>query len=269
MIIHRAAPALLVLTLLTGVASSDPLDLRLDVSFDLHRRVLQRNQAVREVAAVAPAHHRDALGVGHALADQVLPGAAPRLAGLQRDVAGDAEEPGLQRPRRVVVVGFAMHDDEDVVGEIVGLVGNDGRGRMLVEMLQATGVRTTGVIVDDSRPTTEKTRMISGVQQVLRVDYEVSRPASETVARRLLEGLEESIGRAGAVILSDYGKGVLTREVLAAAIEIARRRDVPVLVDPKGSDYSRYKGASLITPSDAEAAAFQEAIARCISFRRK
>lgn len=146
--------------------------------------------------------------------------------------------------------------------EISGLVGNDGRGRMLVEMLQATGVRTSGVIVDDSRPTTEKTRMISGVQQVLRVDYEVSRPANDEVARRLLDGLEEAIGRAGAVILSDYGKGVLTREVLAAAIEIARRRNVPVLVDPKGSDYSRYKGASLITPNRKEA---EEALGRKLS----
>jgi D-beta-D-heptose 7-phosphate kinase/D-beta-D-heptose 1-phosphate adenosyltransferase len=143
--------------------------------------------------------------------------------------------------------------------EIVGVVGNDGRGRMLSEMLGSLGVETGGVIADATRPTTEKTRMISGVQQVLRVDFEVSRSISAELSRRILEELPARIAKAGAVILSDYGKGVLTQSVLSGAIELARRYNVPVLVDPKGSDYSRYRGATLITPNRKEA---EEALGR-------
>ncbi len=143
--------------------------------------------------------------------------------------------------------------------EIVGVVGDDSRGRRLIGMLQDLGVHTDGVLVDEQRPTTEKTRMVSGVQQVLRVDWEVSRPIPDELGRRLVEALAERIARAQAVILSDYGKGVLTRLVVAGAVELARRRGAPVLVDPKGRDYSRYKGATLITPNRREA---EEALGR-------
>ncbi len=148
--------------------------------------------------------------------------------------------------------------------EIVGVVGQDGRGRMLSEMLAQFGVVTSGVLADPSRPTTEKTRMISGVQQVLRVDFEVSRPISDELATRILAELSARIAQAGAVILSDYGKGVLTPKVLAGAIDLARRHGVPVLVDPKGSDYTRYRGATLITPNRKEA---EEALGRKLSDR--
>ncbi len=148
--------------------------------------------------------------------------------------------------------------------EIVGVVGQDGRGRMLAEMLAQSGVVTSGVLADPSRPTTEKTRMISGVQQVLRVDFEVSRPISDELSTRILAELSARIAQAGAVILSDYGKGVLTPQVLAGAIELARRHGVPVLVDPKGSDYTRYRGATLITPNRKEA---EEALGRKLSDR--
>ena len=148
--------------------------------------------------------------------------------------------------------------------EMVGVVGQDGRGRMLSEMLAQSGVVTSGVLADPSRPTTEKTRMISGVQQVLRVDFEVSRPISDELATRILAELSARIAQAGAVILSDYGKGVLTPRVLAGAIELAQRHGVPVLVDPKGSDYTRYRGATLITPNRKEA---EEALGRKLSDR--
>ena len=148
--------------------------------------------------------------------------------------------------------------------EMVGVVGQDGRGRMLSEMLAQSGVVTSGVLADPSRPTTEKTRMISGVQQVLRVDFEVSRPISDELATRILGELSARIAQAGAVILSDYGKGVLTPKVLAGAIELAQRHGVPVLVDPKGSDYTRYRGATLITPNRKEA---EEALGRKLSDR--
>ena len=137
--------------------------------------------------------------------------------------------------------------------DVLGLVGDDGHGRALRERLEGEGVETGGVIVDEGRPTIEKTRMMSGVQQMLRVDWEDPRPLDGAPLAALLEKLEEYIDRAQAVILSDYGKGVVVPEVIERAIKLARARGIPVLVDPKGEDYSRYRGATLITPNKKEA----------------
>ena len=143
--------------------------------------------------------------------------------------------------------------------DAVGVVGDDGRGRMLREMLEAMGVATDGCIVDGSRPTTEKTRMTSGVQQMLRVDWEVSRPVGADIEAEVVRSLPERVGGAQAVVLSDYGKGLLTPRVLEAVIRAGREVGVPVLVDPKGRDFSRYRGATLITPNRREA---EEALGR-------
>jgi D-beta-D-heptose 7-phosphate kinase/D-beta-D-heptose 1-phosphate adenosyltransferase len=190
---------------------------------------------------------------------------------LDRYVSGDVERISPEAP---IPVLHAKRSQEKLGGagnvaanlrameaevDLVGVVGDDSHGRRLVEMLREQGVGTDGVVADGSRPTTEKTRMVSGVQQVLRVDWEIARPVGDDLARRMLRDLAPRIERAGAVILSDYGKGVLTREMLAGAIEIARRKGVPVLVDPKGSDFTRYRGATLITPNRKEA---EEALGR-------
>lgn len=142
---------------------------------------------------------------------------------------------------------------------LVGVVGDDGRGRQLCELLQGIGVDTAGVLVADERPTTEKTRMVSGVQQMLRVDWEEARPVTEGMAGRLVAAVEARLPEARAVVLSDYGKGVLTDGVIARTIAAARQAGVPVLVDPKGVDFTRYRGATLVTPNRREA---EEALGR-------
>ena len=146
--------------------------------------------------------------------------------------------------------------------EVLGLVGDDGLGRALLELCEELGVDVSGCCKDASRPTTEKTRLVSGVQQMLRMDWEDARDADSEVALRLLDGLGERVARADAVVLSDYGKGVLCPTVLEAVIGAARQRSVPVLVDPKGSDYGRYRGATLVTPNRKEA---EEALGRSLS----
>jgi D-beta-D-heptose 7-phosphate kinase/D-beta-D-heptose 1-phosphate adenosyltransferase len=143
--------------------------------------------------------------------------------------------------------------------EIVGVSGDDSRGRRMVGMLEELGVETSGCVFDSSRPTTEKTRMVSGVQQVLRVDWETTKAIDDELARRIVLDLPERVKRADVVVISDYGKGLLTRIVLGGALQIARAQGVPVLVDPKGTDYARYKGATLITPNRKEA---EEALGR-------
>jgi len=143
--------------------------------------------------------------------------------------------------------------------EILGVIGKDGNGQQLLALMRGIGIEVDGCVIDHERPTIEKTRMISGVHQILRVDWEKSHPVSAMVEEALLAGLERRVASAHSVILSDYGKGVLTRRVCQAVIAAARRARVPVLVDPKGSDYTRYAGATLVTPNRKEA---EQAIAR-------
>ncbi|MGK0482909.1 MAG: D-beta-D-heptose 7-phosphate kinase/D-beta-D-heptose 1-phosphate adenosyltransferase [Planctomycetota bacterium] len=141
----------------------------------------------------------------------------------------------------------------DAVVEIVGVVGDDGHGRAMMELFDDLQIARGGVTVDATRPTIEKTRMLSGVHQMLRVDWEDARPLDGDALASVLGSIDASVEGADAVVLSDYGKGMLPPVVLAAAIKACRARGIPVLVDPKGTDYSRYFGATLITPNRKEA----------------
>jgi D-beta-D-heptose 7-phosphate kinase/D-beta-D-heptose 1-phosphate adenosyltransferase len=141
----------------------------------------------------------------------------------------------------------------DAEVDVLGAVGDDGHGRAMREMLSAAGIGARDVVVDPTRPTIEKTRMMSGVQQMLRVDHEDARPMDGVALERVLAALPGVVARADAVVLSDYGKGFLTDRVLRVAIDAARAKGIPVLVDPKGADFSRYRGATLITPNRKEA----------------
>ncbi|NOT30868.1 MAG: D-glycero-beta-D-manno-heptose-7-phosphate kinase [Planctomycetes bacterium] len=143
--------------------------------------------------------------------------------------------------------------------EILGVAGQDERGETLAGLLEAIGVEHAGVLRLSERPTTEKTRMLGSGAQMLRVDWETTRALSDADAARLVHGVARRVARASAVVLSDYGKGVLCEPVLRAVIEAARAAQVPVLVDPKGTDYARYRGATLLTPNRKEA---EEALGR-------
>ena len=144
---------------------------------------------------------------------------------------------------------IAMEADVDVVG----VVGDDGLGRAMREMFEERQVHVEGLVIADDRPTIEKTRMMSGVQQMLRVDRELAKPIDGATEKLVIQAALASVERCDGVVLSDYGKGVLTDDVLAQVIAAARQRGIPVLVDPKGADFTRYKGATLVTPNRKEA----------------
>ncbi|MBL8861761.1 MAG: D-glycero-beta-D-manno-heptose-7-phosphate kinase [Planctomycetes bacterium] len=146
--------------------------------------------------------------------------------------------------------------------DVAGVLGDDGWGRALRALLEELGVETRGCAVDATRPTIQKTRMMSGSQQMLRVDWEDARPVSGAARDALVASLPERVRAAQAVVLSDYGKGVLVPEVVSAVISAARTARIPVLVDPKGDDYRRYRGATLVTPNKKEA---EQAVGRKLS----
>ena len=143
--------------------------------------------------------------------------------------------------------------------EVAGVVGDDGWGKALRDLLAKQGIETSACAVDPTRPTILKTRMMSGAHQILRVDNEDARPLTGKAGEELVKKLPERVKKARAVVLSDYGKGCLNREVIEAVVSAAKEKRIPVLVDPKGSDYSRYRGATLVTPNRKEA---EEAVGR-------
>jgi D-beta-D-heptose 7-phosphate kinase/D-beta-D-heptose 1-phosphate adenosyltransferase len=137
--------------------------------------------------------------------------------------------------------------------EVVGVVGDDPGGRMLMDDFAAERVEVGHVVTDPSRVTSQKCRVIAERQQVVRYDRETAPPLSPQAERGVLEGISAALPGAQALILSDYGKGVVSRRVIAAAIAGARRHRIPVTVDPKIEHFSFYRGVDCITPNTAEA----------------
>ncbi|WP_054702654.1 bifunctional heptose 7-phosphate kinase/heptose 1-phosphate adenyltransferase [Desulfosarcina cetonica] len=135
---------------------------------------------------------------------------------------------------------------------LVGLLGADAAAERLRQMLAAARV-TDGCLTDERRPTTTKTRVMAGNQQVVRLDEEDGAAIDAAVVAQLLQRIDARLSSAGAVILSDYGKGMFRQEtVTQTIIQACRQKGVPVFVDPKGSDWQRYNGATCVTPNTAE-----------------
>ena len=130
---------------------------------------------------------------------------------------------------------------------LLSVVGDDDAGRSLSRML-AEGEIDAGLHVDRSIDTTVKLRVIGRQQQLLRIDFETA-PSHEILQAKLVE-FESRVAESDVVILSDYGKGGLTH--IAEMIRLARAAGKPVLVDPKGDDYAKYAGATVITPNRSE-----------------
>ncbi|HVH27463.1 MAG TPA: D-glycero-beta-D-manno-heptose 1-phosphate adenylyltransferase [Vicinamibacterales bacterium] len=142
---------------------------------------------------------------------------------------------------------------------LAGVVGNDAPGRWLLKALRARGIETRSVIVSPRRPTTTKTRVIARGQHLLRIDRETREALDAVTERRLVSAIEKLNSTIGGTICSDYGKGVLTPSVLRAALRRtggkakgARAARPVVLVDPKGRDFGKYRGADVLTPNDKE-----------------
>ena len=133
-----------------------------------------------------------------------------------------------------------------------GLLGDDDEGNWLVEQLNNCGISTIGIMQSDETVTSIKTRVTAQNQQLLRYDHEIVRDAGIDFVDFLANNSESILSGAEAMIISDYGKGVVTKETAAIMINAAREMSIPVIVDPKGSDYSKYRGATVCTPNMKE-----------------
>ena len=143
-----------------------------------------------------------------------------------------------------------------------GVVGRDDKGVRLRQLLAEQGVHTDDVLDDALRPTTTKLRVLAHAQQILRIDREFSQRLGDELQQQLVERITARIPQVDGVVCSDYGKGVLSREVLAATRRQAQVDGKLVLADPKGTDYSRYMGFDYVTPNRKELEAASQLPAR-------
>ena len=139
------------------------------------------------------------------------------------------------------------------VVDVISVIGNDSVANELKSLLEKIDVPTSNLVVENNRKTSKKSRLIASQQQVLRYDMESIDDINENSHKQIIQTLETNIDKYSSIILSDYGKGVLTTNLTKEIIKIANKNNIKVLVDPKGKDYSKYKGSYTLTPNKKEA----------------
>lgn len=134
-----------------------------------------------------------------------------------------------------------------------GIIGNDKNADILSTELKKKGIDLGGVIVDGERPTTLKTRIIAHHQQVVRVDRERVMPIEDNLCDQILSFVHQKINDIDALVIEDYGKGLITARLLSEIIPLARKHKKIITVDPKINHFSYYRGITSITPNTQEA----------------
>ncbi|HWG52525.1 MAG TPA: bifunctional ADP-heptose synthase [Gemmatimonadaceae bacterium] len=187
--------------------------------------------------------------IGDAMLDIYLHGDVERI-------SPEAPVPVVRVHERRLALGGAANVAQNVVAlgaasTLVSAVGRDASGTLLREMLSAVADDGAGLI-DVSRSTTTKTRVVARVQQVVRVDEEDDADLSPPDVQRLMATAREVIERSDALILEDYNKGVLVPAIIEDAIARAQRHGIPVIVDPKFRNFFSYHGATVFKPNRRE-----------------
>jgi len=195
------------------------------------------------------------LVVGDLILDQYIWGVVSRI-------SPEAPIPVVEVTRESFTLGGAANVAHNVCAlgaqaEVCGIVGEDGYGRMLLETLQEKKIGVHGVVKDPTRPTTLKTRVVAHKQQVVRVDREDARDADAPLLEAMEQRIRDRLPHVDALILEDYGKGVIQPSLLERIVPLVRASGKIVTVDPKKDHFDFYRGVTCITPNrqEAEAAA--------------
>ncbi|MEA1967242.1 MAG: D-glycero-beta-D-manno-heptose-7-phosphate kinase [Thermodesulfobacteriota bacterium] len=136
---------------------------------------------------------------------------------------------------------------------VVGTAGMGSAGRLMLDKFKELDVDTSGIVDEPDRPTTKKTRVIAANQQVLRIDRETRKKISSSTLEKLSSFLENKIPQMDLVLISDYDKGLVTKELIQKTVAIAEKNNTITIGDPKGFDFSKYKNLLILTPNQKEA----------------
>jgi D-glycero-beta-D-manno-heptose-7-phosphate kinase len=191
------------------------------------------------------------LVVGDVIMDEFLWGRVERI-------SPEAPVPVVQVEEESLVMGGAGNVVNNIIslgGQalLCGVIGNDAMGRELVHMLQKMNSPTHGLVVEERRPTTIKTRVVAHSQQVVRVDREESEPVTEASIEKIITVIKEQLGSIDAIVVSDYGKGVVTNSLMDGLRSFGQGGQIILAVDPTVRNLALYKDVTLITPNNHEA----------------
>jgi D-beta-D-heptose 7-phosphate kinase/D-beta-D-heptose 1-phosphate adenosyltransferase len=203
------------------------------------------NLALADLLKAFPA--KRILVIGDVILDEYLWGDVRRI-------SPEAPVPVVEIRARTVVPGGAGNAAANVMSLsgtaiLAGVVGRDDQADKLAEALRREGVDPGGLVSDRERVTTTKTRLVAHGQQVVRMDSEQRSPLSPATEDALLHWTGRHLPDADACILSDYGKGVVSDRVAEHVIGGCQRLNKPIIVDPKGTNYAKYRGATLVKPN--------------------
>ncbi len=194
--------------------------------------------------------NRHILVVGDVMLDRFVSGSVDRL-------SPEAPIPVLTQTEENLMPGGAANVSRNLSGigghvSLVGCIGNDRAGKSLTDALSLSPQIRFFPIVCDDRPTTQKSRFIASGQQMLRVDDEVTRPLTHTQASHLLTQAKKALEESEILIISDYAKGCLSPDIIRHLIDAAHKKSIPIVTDPKSSDFSIYAGSTVLTPNLSE-----------------
>jgi D-beta-D-heptose 7-phosphate kinase / D-beta-D-heptose 1-phosphate adenosyltransferase len=187
------------------------------------------------------------LCVGDVMLDRFVHGNVERI-------SPEAPIPVLRIDRETAMLGGAGNVVRNLVAlgaraRFVAAVGDDGAGREVAALLHEHDAVSATLIAEPGRRTSIKTRYLAGTQQMMRADSETTAPVDDAARAGILDAVARALPDCAVVMLSDYGKGVLPADVISGVIAMARDAGKPLVVDPKGTDYSVYRGASVLTPN--------------------
>ncbi len=191
------------------------------------------------------------LVVGDVILDDFLYGVAERI-------SPEAPVPVVDIRKQSTQLGGAANVVNNVAAlgakaALCGVIGNDEGGNRILALLHSLGVPTEGCVVEIGRATSVKTRVVAANQQVVRFDREDRSPLSDGARKKLLGFIRRAKKNFNAIIISDYGKGVVSEELVASILDLAKGQGIPVLVDPKPENFPIYRGATAVTPNLKEA----------------
>ena len=177
--------------------------------------------------------------------------------GNVKRISPEAPVPVVNVKNRTYMAGGAGNTASNIaslggIAKIIGVIGDDLQGDLLREKLGELGISTSGLEYDTGQPTITKTRIIANKQHVVRVDIENRQELNSEIQSRIIKNIESELHNVQAVIISDYGKQIVTKEISEFTIRMAQKNKIPVIVDPKGNDFKKYKGATVITPNILE-----------------
>ena len=211
------------------------------------------NMLIDKVRSIQSAQKKPSiLVIGDLMIDHYIWGNATRL-------SPEAPVPIVNVKNESTTLGGAGNVVQNLVAlgakvTVAGVIGADASGIQLIDILESEGVRTNTIIKDKSRHTTVKTRVLVGSHQLVRIDREVTDAISDELGNELAGKLTTSIESADIVILSDYNKGLFAPTLTQRIIKIANDHQKKVIIDPKGLNYEKYKGAYIIKPNRKELA---------------